>query len=135
MKKTKTNTTATADKEYIDCCFYISEKSKRIVRATLKTIDQTGTYVFLKVFKKKTTEVANFKCVQRLFLTSEEYSKLLKSGETIRVQTIEISDTVESKGNPHSICKRVRKSHLFSNTSISNTTRVKISSQNRRNYV
>ena len=37
MIKTKTNTTASADKEYGDCYFDISENSKRLVRATLKT--------------------------------------------------------------------------------------------------
>ena len=48
------------------------------VRDTLKTYDQTGNYVFLKVFKKA-TEGAEFECVQRLSLSSEEFSKLLKS--------------------------------------------------------
>ena len=53
MNKTKTSTTANADKDFGDCFFDISENSKRLVRATLKTYDQTGTYVFLKVFKKQ----------------------------------------------------------------------------------
>ena len=52
MNKNKTSTTANADKDFGDCYFDISENSKRLVRATLKTYDQTGTYVFLKVFKK-----------------------------------------------------------------------------------
>ena len=53
MNKTKTSATAKADKDSGDCYFHISENSKRLVRATLKTYDQTGTYVFLKVFKKQ----------------------------------------------------------------------------------
>ena len=53
MIKTKTSTTANADKVFGDCYFDISENSKRLVRVTLKTYDQTGTYVFLKVFKKQ----------------------------------------------------------------------------------
>ena len=73
-----------------DCYFDILENSKRLVRDTLKTYDQTGTYVFLKVFKKA-TEGAEFECVQRLSLSSEEFSKLLKSGKSIRAQTKEIS--------------------------------------------
>ena len=83
MNKTKTNTTANADTEFGDCCFDILEISIRLVRATLKTYDQIGTYVFLKVFKKA-IEGAEFECVQRLFLTNEEVLKLLKSGKLIR---------------------------------------------------
>ena len=85
------------------------------MRATLKTYDQTGTYVFLKVFKKA-TEGAEFECVQRLSLSSEKFSKLLKSGKSIRAQTSEISDNVENKEKPQSNCKRARKSQLSSNT-------------------
>ena len=50
MNKTKTKTTATVDKEFGDWHFDISESSKRLVRATLKTYERTGTYVFLKFF-------------------------------------------------------------------------------------
>ena len=41
MNKTKTNTTATADKEFGGCHFEVSENSKKLARATLKTYDQT----------------------------------------------------------------------------------------------
>ena len=51
MSITKTSTTANADKIFGDCYFDFLENSKRLVRATLKTYDLTGTYVFLKVFK------------------------------------------------------------------------------------
>ena len=101
MNKTKTSTTANADKDFGDCYFDILENSKRFLRAPLKTCDQTGTYVFLKVFKKA-TEGAEFECVQRLSLS---FSKLLKSGKSIRAQTSEISDTVENKDKPQSNCK------------------------------
>ena len=96
MNKTKTSTTANADKDFGNCYFDISENSKRLVRATLKTYDKTGIYVFLKVFKKA-SEGAEFDCVQRISLRSEEFSKLLKSGNSIRAQTKEIFDTVENK--------------------------------------
>ena len=48
--------TASKDKEYVDCYFDISEPEKRLVRAALKTYDSTGTYVFLKLFKRKDNE-------------------------------------------------------------------------------
>ena len=115
MNKTKTSVTTNADKHFGDCYFDILENSKRLVLATLKIYDQTGTYVFLKVFKKA-TEVAEFECVKRLSLSSEEFSKLLKSGKSIRAQTSEISDTVEIKDKPQSNCKRAKNSEIFSNT-------------------
>ena len=57
--KYQTNTKATADKKFSDCHFDISENSRRLMPATLKTYEQTGRYLFLKVFKK-TTEDADF---------------------------------------------------------------------------
>ena len=72
MNKTKTSTTANADKDFGVCNFDISENSKRLVHATLKTYDQTGTYVFLKVFKKA-TEGAEFECVQRLSFAAKNF--------------------------------------------------------------
>ena len=115
MNKTKTSTTSNADKNFGDCYFDISENSKRLVRATLKTSDRTRTYVFLKVFKKS-TESAQFDGVQRLSLSIEEFSKVLRSGKSTRVQKTEYSDTVENKDKPHSYCKRAKKSQLSSNT-------------------
>ena len=123
MNKTKTSTTANADKDFVDCHFDILENSKRLVRATLKTYVQTGTYVFLNVFKTS-TEGAEFECVQRISLSSKKFSSLLKSGKSIRARTSEISDTVENKDKPQSNCKRARKSQLSSNTNVSSTTRV-----------
>ena len=134
MNKTKTSTTANADKDFGDCYFDISENSKRLVRATLKTYDQTGTYVFLKVFKKA-TEGAEFECVQRLSLSSEEFSKLLKSGKSIREQTSEISDTVENKDKPQSNCKREGNLNFPRTQTISSTTRINFPLQNGRSYV
>ena len=78
--KRKKNNTANADKEFGDCYFDILENCKILVRATLKTYDQTITYVFLKVFKKA-IDSAEFECVQQLSLTNEKFSKLLKSGK------------------------------------------------------
>ena len=44
--------TSTKDTEFGDCYFDISETDKRLIRATVKTYEKTGTYVFLKLFKK-----------------------------------------------------------------------------------
>ena len=96
MNKTKTNNPEAADKEFGDGIFDISENSKRLVRTTLKTYDQRGAYVFLKVFKKA-TEDAECDCVQRLSLTNEKFSKLLKSGKSIRAQTKKLLILLKTK--------------------------------------
>ena len=53
MNKTKTNTTATADKEFGGCHFEVSENSKKLARATLKTYDQTELMYTWKFSKKQ----------------------------------------------------------------------------------
>ena len=135
MNKTETSFTANADKDFGDCYFDISENSKRLVRATLKTYDQTGAYVFLKVFKKA-TEGAEFECVQRRSLSSEEFiKKILKSGTSIRAQTSENSGTIENKDKPQSNCKRARKSQFSSNTNDCKHDSNYFPLQNGRSYV
>ena len=67
--------TASKDKEYGDCYFDISKTEKRLIRATLKTYENTGTYVFLKLFKRKDNE---YEFEQRISLTTEEFDKLMK---------------------------------------------------------
>ena len=53
MNKTKTNTTAAADKEFGDCHFDVSANSKRLVRATLKTYDHITKLIYSWKFSKK----------------------------------------------------------------------------------
>ena len=67
--------TAREDKEYGDCYFDISNTEKRLIRATLKTCEITKTYVCLKFCKRKDNE-NEFE--QRIFLTTEEFDKLMK---------------------------------------------------------
>ena len=112
MNKTKTQQLQIKILAIAISIFY--KNSKKLVHSTLKTYDQTATYVLLKVFKKA-TEGAEFECVQRLCLTSKEFLKFLKSGKSIRAQTEENSDTVENKDKPQSNFKRARKSQLSSN--------------------
>ena len=73
--------TASKDKEYGDCYFDISKSEKRLIRATLKTYENTGTYVFLKLFKRKDNE---YEFEQRISLTTEEFDKLMKKSGRIR---------------------------------------------------
>ena len=63
------------DKEYGDCYFDITKTKKRLIRATLKTYENTGTYVFLKLFMRKDNE---YEFEQRTSLTTEKFDKLMK---------------------------------------------------------
>ena len=47
--------TSTEDTEFGDIYFDISKTDKRLIRATLKTYERTGTNVFLNCSKKQQT--------------------------------------------------------------------------------
>ena len=72
--------TSTKDTEFGDCYFDISNTDKRLIRATLKTYERTGTYVFLKLFKKAAEE---YEFEQRISLTLQEFGSLVNSAEKI----------------------------------------------------
>ena len=73
--------TSTKYTKFGDCFFDISKTNKRLIRATPKTYEKTGTYVFLKLFKKKTTEEYEFE--QRISLNLQEFGNLVNRAEKI----------------------------------------------------
>ena len=73
--------TSSKDTQFGHCYFDISQTEKRLVRATLKTYERTGTFVFLKLFQKA-AEVYEFE--QKISLTLEEFGNLVKKAEKIR---------------------------------------------------
>ena len=70
--------TSSKDPQFGDCYFDFSQTEKRLVRATLKTYERTGTYVFLKFFKKAAED---YEFEQRFSLTLEEIGNLVKKAE------------------------------------------------------
>ena len=72
---------ATKDSEFGDSHYDISKTEKPFIRATLKTIENTVTYVSLNLFKKVDDD---YKFQQRLSLTTEEFAKLIKKASKIR---------------------------------------------------
>ena len=72
--------TSTKDTEYGDCYFDVSETDKRLIRATLKTYEKTGTYVFLKLLKKAAEE---YEFEQRISLTLQEFGSLVYTADKI----------------------------------------------------
>ena len=62
--------------------------------ATLKTYEKTGTYVYLKLFKKVDD---NYEFQQHLSLTTEEFDKLFKKAPKIRETFPISSQEAESK--------------------------------------
>ena len=73
--------TAERDAEFGDAHFDVSKTEKRLIRATVKTYDKTGTYIFLKLFEKVGQE---FEFQQRITLTLEKFEKLSKKNGKIR---------------------------------------------------
>ena len=67
--------TAEKDAEFGDTHFDVSKNEKRLIRVTLKTYERTGTFVFLKLFKKGEND---YELQQRINLTLEKFEKLSK---------------------------------------------------------
>ena len=68
----------------------LSKTDKRLIRATLKTYDRTGTYVFLKMLKKAESE---YKFQQRISLTAHEFENLIEKSGNIRSRFTEDEST------------------------------------------
>ena len=88
--------TAEKDAEFGDAHFDVSKNEKRLIRVTLKTYERTGTYVFLKLFKKGEHD---YEFQQRITLTLEEFEKLSKKTPKIRAAA-QNSNDIDSTTNP-----------------------------------
>ena len=85
---------ATKHSEFGDSYYDISKTEKRLIRAALETHEKTGTYLFLKLFKKVDDD---YEFHQRLSLTTEELDKLTKKAPKIRETFPISSQEAESK--------------------------------------
>ena len=72
---------ADKDAEFGDVYFEISRTEKRLIRATVKSYENTGAYVFLKLFKQFDKE---YELQQRITLTLDEFELLSKRSAKIR---------------------------------------------------
>ena len=100
-QKSKMRFTAYKDAEFGNAHFDVSRKEKRLIRATVKTYEKTGTYFFLKLFKKTKNE---FEFQQRLTLTLGEFEKLTKKSPQIRSAAAN-NNSNDSTSNPPSAKK------------------------------
>ena len=82
--------TSTKDTEFGDCYFDISKTDKRLIRATVKTYERTGSYVFLKLFKKAESD---YEFHQRVSQTVQEFENLIEKSADIRSQFTEEEST------------------------------------------
>ena len=73
--------TSTSDTEFGGCYFDILKTDKRLIRATVKTYERTGTYVLLKLFEKAES---NYEFQQRVSLTVQEFENLIEKSADIR---------------------------------------------------
>ena len=73
------------DKTYGDGYIDVAKSKKRLVRATLKRYERTGTYVFLKVFKNVSgSDDGEYKMHHQISLTMDEFEKLMYMADQIR---------------------------------------------------
>ena len=70
------------DIEFCDAYLDISQNEKRIVRASVKTYETTGSYISIKLFKQDDNK--EFKFNQKVTLTLTEFEKLLANGAKIK---------------------------------------------------
>ena len=69
-----------------------------MIRATIKSYEKTGNYVFLKLFKKAEH---NYEFQQRITLTLEEFEMLIKKSPIIRSTANNSNDTdITAKVSP-----------------------------------
>ena len=90
----------TAEKyaEFGDAHFDVSKSEKRLIRATIKSYEKTGSYVFLKLFKKAEHD---YEFQQRITLTLGEFEKLIKKSLKIRSTANNYNDTdITAKATP-----------------------------------
>ena len=104
---------STKDTEFSDCYFDISI-FKRLIRATVKTYERTGTYVFLKLFKKAESD---YEFQQRVSLIVHEFENLIGKSADIRAQFTQEEST---KPPPTKKPRFQQKSAEISNNNTSN---------------
>lgn len=93
--------TLAQDESFGDYHCEISQDSKRLIRVTTKNFEKTGTYIFIKLFKKRPDN--EFYLVNRINLTRPEFEKLLLKGKTLLKP--------ESPPAKRGIAKKFKKTH------------------------
>lgn len=94
------NSTAEKDEAFGDGYMNISKTKKRLIRVTMKSYENTGTYVFLKVFKCGSTADKEFKLHQQISLNMEEFNKLICVADKVRYFEKENKENVPPESSP-----------------------------------
>ena len=82
--------TSTADQQFGDTIIDVSQTERRLIRVTTKTYDSTGTYIFIKLFKKASDD--EFHTDQRVTLTLSEFQALINNSENINMGPNPVKD-------------------------------------------
>lgn len=95
------------DGEFGDGFIDIEKTEKRVVRATVKTYEKSGTYVFLKLFKKGDED---FQFSQKISLTWSEFEKLVGKQNKLKRLTPNslATSTITADGSPAQGKKKLR---------------------------
>ena len=75
---------ATNDEDFGNSYIDISRTESRLIRVTTKTYSNTGTHLFLKLFRRGVDD--DYYLDQRLTLTASEFHQLTNNRENIRLQ-------------------------------------------------
>lgn len=78
---TDTKSTLEKDAEFGDFYVDVSRSEKRVVRAAIKTYEQSGTYITLKLFKKFNDD---YQFSQKLTLSAKEFDLLASNYKKIK---------------------------------------------------
>ena len=100
------SSTSTKDTEFGDCYFDISKTDERLIRATVKTYERTGNYVFLKLLKKAESD---YEFQQRVSLTVQEFENLIEKSADIRSQFTEEESTKPPPAKKTTILTKARR--------------------------
>ena len=96
--------TADKDAEFRDVYIEISRTEKILIRATVKSYENTGAYVFLKLFKKVDKE---YEPQQRITLTFDEFELLSK--RSTKIQSAALGTATENDQANKAPAAKIRK--------------------------
>ena len=90
--------TTQKDAKFGDAHFDVFKSEKRLIRATIKSYEETGSYVFLKLFKKAEHY---YEFQQRITQTLEEFERLMKKSPKTRSTANNSNDAdITAKATP-----------------------------------
>ena len=106
------NSVLSKDFDYFDLCIEILKTDKRVITANVKTYENTGSYITVKLFKRDNA-CDEYRLNQKLTLTLFELGHLTSSFEKLQCLTVnpfreteKETDSATRKGTPKRTLKK-----------------------------